>query len=114
MLNKRTIRKVHPLLQIISKLGSEERQVLIHFLTHEACEGIYECVKNGLNNHTLRDEDKELMHQSLSPHKSKFRKLLHEHDPVKKKRTLLQLGEGIGLILEKTVPLLGDYLQQSK
>jgi hypothetical protein len=110
-MNKRAIRKVHPLLKIINGLGNEERQVLIHFLTHEACEGIYECVRNGLTNHTLRDEDKQQMQTSLNPHKGKFRKLLAEEDPERKKRALMQVGEGVGLILEKTVPLLDSYLQ---
>jgi hypothetical protein len=111
MMNKRSIRKVHPLLKIISKLSSEERQVLLHYLTHDACEGIYECVENGLTNPTLREDDKRVLHQSLIPQKSKFRKLMHERDPEKKKRALLQVGAGVGLILEKVVPLLEDYLK---
>lgn len=113
-MNKRAIRKVHPLLQIISKLSADERNVLLHYLTHDACDGIYECVENGLNNHTLREEDKRLLHKSLSPQKHKFRRLIKERDPEKKKQVLLQLGEGVGLILEKTVPLLGDFLKDSK
>lgn len=110
-MNKRAIRKVHPLLKIVNKLGVEERQVLIHYLTHDACEGIYECIQNGLTNPTLRDEDKRELHQTLTPQKNQFRKLLKECDPVKKKKALVQVGEGVGLILEKVVPLLEEYLQ---
>ena len=95
-MNKRAIRKVHPLLKIISSLGAEERRVLLHYLTHDACEGIYECIE------TLR--------KSLSPQKNKFRMLLKEHDPHKKQRALVQVGDGVGLILNKVVPLLGEYL----
>jgi hypothetical protein len=111
MLNKRAIRKVHPLLKIISSLGKEEQQVLLHYLTHEGCDGVYECVENGLRNTTFNPEDRQMMQQSLLPQKNKFKRLLKEQDPQKKKRALMQVGEGIGVILEKTVPLLGKYLQ---
>ena len=109
-MNKRAIRKVHPLLKIISSLGAEERRVLLHYLTHDACEGIYECIENGLTNHTLGEEDKRSLRKSLSPQKNKFRMLLKEHDPHKKQRALVQVGDGVGLILNKVVPLLGEYL----
>ena len=113
-MNKRAIKKVHPLLKIISKLGADERRVLLHYLTHDACEGIYECIQNGLTNPTLREEDKRLLHTSLLPQKNKFRKLIKERNPEKKKRALLQVGDGVGLILETVVPLLGEYLGASK
>jgi hypothetical protein len=111
MLNKKAIRRVHPFLKVISKLDNKDRQVILHFLTHEACAGIYECVENGLTNHTLREEDRQEMHKTLVPQKNKFRKLLAEQDPEKKKRQLLQVGSGVGLILEKVVPLLDEYLK---
>ena len=114
MMNKRAIRKLHPLLEIISRLENEERRVLIHFLTHEACEGIYECIQNGLTNPTLKEEDKRELHQNLLPQKNKFRKLLKESHPERKKQTLLQVGEGAGLILRKVVPLLKEFLQRAK
>jgi len=48
------------------------------------------------------------------PQKNKFRKLIKERNPEKKKRALLQVGDGVGLILETVVPLLGEYLGASK
>lgn len=111
MLNKRAIKKVHPVLKLISTLGVEERRVLLHYLTHEACEGIYECIQNGLTNPTLCEEDRRSLHSRLLPQKNKFRKLIKERDPVKKKRALIQVGDGAGLLLEKVVPLLGKYLE---
>lgn len=110
-MNKRDIRRLHPLLKVISKLGEPDRKVLLQYLSHDGCEGIYECIHNGLTNPTLREEDRRVMQQSLKTHKNKFRKLLKEQDPAKKKRALLQVGEGVGLILEKVVPLLDEYLQ---
>jgi hypothetical protein len=111
MLNKKAIRRVHPFLKVISKLDNKDRQVILHYITHEACAGIYECVENGLTNHTLRAEDRQEMHKSLVPQKNKFRKLMLEKDPEKKKKQLIQVGSGVGLILEKVVPLLDEYLQ---
>ena len=105
------MQKVHPLLKIISKLSDGERKVLFPFLTHEGCDGIYECVHNGLSNPTLNEEDRRDLNQKLLPQKNKFRKLIKESDPVRKKRALLQVGEGVGLLVEKVVPLLEDYLQ---
>jgi hypothetical protein len=113
-LSKKTMRRCHPLLKIISALGDEERKVLTHFLTHEACEGIYECIQNGLMNPTLPEEDKREMHERLLPQKNKFRKLIKEEDPEKKKRALMQLGEGAGFIVQKVFPLLDKYLQKTK
>ena len=85
--------------------------MLLHYLTHDACEGIASCVENGMTNHTLRSEDRQEMKESLAPQKNKFRKLILEQDPEKKKRQLIQVGSGIGVILEKVVPLLEEYLQ---
>jgi hypothetical protein len=110
-MNKREIRKLHPLLKIISKLPENERQVLLRYLTHDGCKGIYECIHNGLTNPTLREEDKNQMRASLIARKQKFRRLLKESNPDKKKQALLQVGEGVGLILEKVVPLLEQYLK---
>ena len=114
MMNKKGIRKVSPLLKILNSLGNEERQVVIHFLTHEGCEGIYECIQNGLTNPTLKEEDKRELQQHLLPQKNKFRKLLKETRPEKKKQTLLQVGEGAGLIIKKVLPLLEEFLQRAK
>lgn len=110
-MNKREMRKLYPLLKVISKLGEPDRQVLLQYLTHDGCEGIYECIHNGLTNPTLREEDRRAMQESLNAQKRKFRKLLKEADPAKKKQALLQVGSGVGLILGKVVPLLDDYLQ---
>ena len=113
-MNKREMRKVHPLLKVIIKLSDEDKQVLMRYLTHEGCDGVYECIHNGLTNHTLIDGDKRMLQSSLIKHKNKFRKLIKEQDPDKKKRALLQVGEGIGLILDKVVPLLEEFVNKEK
>lgn len=105
------MRKLLPLLNFFSKLNMEEKKVLMHFLDHEGCQGLYECITNGLTNTTLREDDQRFLHENLVQDKNKFRKLIKECDPEKKKRQLLQVGEGAGLIVEKVVPLLEEYLQ---
>ena len=114
-MNKRVMRKMHPLLKIISKLKVEDRRVILHYLTHEGCEGIYECIGNALWNPTLRKTDQLFLQEKLTPQKFKLRNLMKETDPVKKKRALLQVGEGTtGLILNKVIPLLDDFLKQEE
>lgn len=104
------MRRLYPLLQILFSLNPEERAVLLKHLTHEACEALCECVKNGLTNPTLSAEDQRELHQELAPHKQKYRRLLVERDPAKQKKTLLQVGTGVSLILDKVFPLLGNYI----
>ena len=113
-MNRKSLKKLHPLLKIISKLSNEEKQVLLRYLNHEGCRGIYECVHNGLTNPTLSPEDKDEMRNNLAAKKNWYRKLLKETDPVRKQQALLQVGEGVGLILEKVVPLLDNYLSAKK
>lgn len=109
-MSKQTLRKVHPLLEIFSKLSGSEKKVLLHFLTHEGCEGIYECINNALENDSLGDTEKRFLLQSLSPQKKKLRRLQNLTDPAKKKKSLLQVGEGVGVIVDTVVPLIRDYL----
>jgi hypothetical protein len=111
-MNKREMKKLYPLLKIMSKLPPDEKKVLLHYLSHDGCRGVYECVENGLTNPTLTREDKSAMHANLMRHKNKFRRLLKEEDPDKKKRVLLQVGEGVGFILEKVVPLLEEFVNK--
>jgi hypothetical protein len=113
-MNKREMRKLYPLLKIVSKLPDDEKKILLHYLSHDGCRGIYECIQNGLTNPTLTSEDKNALQSQLFRHKNKFRKLLKEQDPEKKKRVLLQVGEGVGLILDKVVPLLHDFLNKTQ
>lgn len=112
MMTKKEMRKVLPLLKILHSLSAEERTHILRFLTHEACEGVYECVSNGLTNPTLREEDQRELHQALAPQKNKFRRLIKQSDPEKKKRALLQVGAGAGLILEKVFPILEEYISK--
>ena len=108
------MKKLYPLLKIVSRLPPDEKKVLMHYLSHDGCRGIYECIENGLTNPTLSTEDRNDMQSNLMRHKNKFRKLLKENDPMKKKRVLLQVGEGVGLILDKVVPLLEEFVNKDK
>ncbi len=111
IMNKRSMKKVFPLLRVLSKLSPKEREAVICHLMHSACDGIYACIENGLTNPTLKDADKRQLQTDLIPHKRTFRRLIKEKSPEKKKRHLLKVGDGAGLILEKVVPLLQEYLE---
>lgn len=111
MMNKKAMRKLFPLLKILSKLSPADKVTLLRYLNHDGCEGIYECIHNALTNPTLCEKDKKELRNNLTSKKNKYRNLLKEGDPAKKKQKLLQVGDGVGLILEKAVPLLDDYLK---
>lgn len=113
-MDKKTMRKLYPLLKVLNKLSAGDKNILLRYLTHDGCEGIYECVHNALTNPTLCPNDKQDLQKNLIAKKRAYRRLLKESDPVKKKQVLLQVGDGIGLILEKVVPLLDNHLQPKR
>lgn len=108
------MRKMFPLLKSIPTLGDEERNTLLRHLSNEACSCVLQCVWNGLTNPTLSEDDRRVLRQELAPQKKKFRKLFRQLDPTKQRQTLLQVGAGAGLILEKVLPLLDDTLGDSR
>lgn len=110
--SRQRMRKLFPLLKILNSLDIEERTILLPYLTHEGCEGVYDCVYNGVMNPTLRAEDRQELHRVLIPHKRKLRRLLAEQDPAKKKRALLQLGAGASLLIEKVFPVLNEFVSK--
>jgi len=109
-IDKRFMRRMHPQLKILNGLSPKEYTYMLRSLSPEACDGLCECVRNGLTNPTLSEQDQIQLHQELAPLKRKFRRLLAESNPAKKKRALIRLGAGTRLILEKVFPLLEEYL----
>jgi hypothetical protein len=112
-MNKSKLKKLFPLLKILRSLSEEDRNVVLPFLTHEGCEGLYDCVYNGLWNETLTDRGD--IQKRLGKNKHKFRRLLDERvSSEKKKKTLQQVGGDIGWLLEKVLPALAFHLSRKK
>ena len=106
-MRRRELKKLYPLLKIIAKLDDNEREILIHFLTHQGCSGLYDCVRNGLNNTSLPHTCREKMCNDLKEHKDDLRFLADKHgDPVKKKEVLRKVVKPVGTVFSYVFPLM--------
>jgi hypothetical protein len=111
MMNKRKMKNLYPLFKIISKLSEEERRVLLRYLNHEGCEGIYECVDNALCNKSLPDEEQKNLASKLSNEKKLYRFILDKDKHIsKKQKKLVQVGGSLGTVLEIVLPLLSQFI----
>ena len=108
-MNKSKLKELYPLLKIIKSLSVKDRKVILKYITHEGCEGLYDCVHNELWNETLNDRAK--IQKRLGKNKTKFRTLLDKNiNSEKKRKTLQQVGGDIGWLLNKVLPALTSYL----
>jgi hypothetical protein len=113
-MNKKEIKTVYPLLKIISKLSEQERSILLRYLNHRGCDGIYECIHNGLCNSTLPETERKRLAEKLLKDKKNYRFLLNSSDPTKRQQKLVQVGGSLGTILDTVLPLLSSYLATGK
>ena len=114
-MRRRELKKLYPLLKIISKLDDNEREILIHFLTHQGCSGLYHCVWNGLNNTSLPHACREKMCHELKEHKDDLRFLADKHgDPKKKKEVLRKVVKPVSTVFSYVFPLMEKTLQLKK
>jgi hypothetical protein len=113
-MNKKQIKPVYPLLKILSKLSDSERQVLLPYLNHGGCEGIYECIHNGLCNSSLPAAERKKLACRLLKDKSKYRFLIRSKDPEARRKKLIQVGGSVGAILSTVLPLLSDFVGEGK
>ena len=106
-MRKRTLKKLLPLLRVIAKLSEDEKRIVFQFLTHEGCEGIYECVDNILHNPNIPTDDRKQMHFSLSAYKDQLRFLTNrEKKAEEKKKVLQQAYKPMGTIFSYVLPML--------
>jgi hypothetical protein len=124
-MNKPQLKKVFPMLEIMSNLSDEEVQIMIPFLNHDVCLGILECIDHGICNTTIPEDVKNALKEKLIKHKKKLRYLINKDefrtkDPLrrtqileKKKRILLRLGGNcVSDVLGLAIPALGDYIRR--
>jgi hypothetical protein len=112
-MQKHKIRKLYPLLKILNKLSDEERQILICYLTHDGCAGIYECIHNAIFNVTLPKNQRQKIQKELQKDKGKFRRLFDDDLSLEKKhKTLRKVGGGVGIVLQTVLPLLEKYIAE--
>lgn len=113
-MNKNKLRKLYPLLNVLSKLNDTDRQIIITYLNNEGCAGICTCIENALTNKTLSIQKREKLLNELSNDKRKFRSLLKEEgvENGKKFKTLKKVGGKVGVVLETVLPLLEKYIEK--
>lgn len=113
MKGKRELKKVFPVLNVLSKLKEDDRKILLGYLNEESCTGIYDCVHNALHNKRLRNRND--LRRRIQQHKNELRYIVKDtrHSKEKQKK-LVQSGGSIGLILSAVLPLLAQYLFKRK
>jgi hypothetical protein len=128
-MRKDKLQRLYPLLRVISKLSDQDRQVLIRYLTHNGCEAIFECAHNTLRNQSIPEEERRNLQQHYMKKKKHFKRLfkpepqlpetatkeekLHaaEKFAERRKRTLVNVSDDLGLILKTSLPLIQRYLK---
>lgn len=125
-MNKHQMRKVFPLLQILSELSAPELKSVLPFLNHDVCLALLECVDHGVCNKSIPPDVRNELRQKLVKHKKKFRYLVNqeelravnlvERDKVleKKKKTLVHVADCLEDIFKVAIPALSEYVCKDK
>jgi hypothetical protein len=115
-MRKTQIARLYPMLQIMSRLGDEDRVKIIPFLNNHGCESIYECIHNGLRSKQVGSERRRAIRKTLKGEAELYRRILKtDHCPTKRQKRLAQVsGRGLGLILESVLPLLAQHLSATR
>ena len=125
-MNKSQMKKVFPMLEILSTLPSDELQLVLPFLNHSVCLGLLECVDHGVCNKSIPLEIRSELREKLIKHKKKFRYLVNkeeyraenaaEREKVleKKKKTLVHVADCLNDIFKVAIPALTEYVSERK
>lgn len=122
-MNRQELTKLYPLLRILSKLTDVERQVIAHYLTYPACDGIYECVQTSLVNHTVPTEQRKQVQQHYRSKTADIRSLLANPPKAgskraseknkfdkRRKKAIVNVADDLGLIFKTSLPLIKKYV----
>ena len=122
--------KLYPMLRVLSKLADDDRAVLAHYLTHPACDGIYECVRTSLVNNTVPKEDQKNLREHYLPKQPHLRRILRHPPKVSKKKdseekqqarairfanrrrnSIVKVADDLGPIFKTSLPLIKRYVK---
>ena len=94
----------------LNSIGNTHQKNILPFLHDEACNKLYDCVWNALNNDGVANREK--LKKKLEPFKSDLRVLANLSLSKQKKRKRMDEvgGQFITPILAATVPILIDFL----
>ena len=110
MLTKHKLKKCYPVLNILNKLSEGEQSVLLHHLDQDAHEAVYECVYNAITNKNIQPEKRQALRKHLKAKQKDIRYIVQSKAIRRKRKKVVQLGSGLGLILSTVLPLLASFL----
>jgi len=106
------MRKLHPLLKLITKLTDDERRTVLFYLNSAGLDGVYECIHNGIANPTIYTGDQNQLKEKLASQKGQYLSLLADDpDPVKKHKKLLKVSDSVGEVIKLVLPVLENHLK---
>jgi hypothetical protein len=110
-MKKCNMKRLYPLLEVLSRMGESDRQIVVEFLNEAGCEGLTECVHNGLWSKALDADKRKAIKTNLKKDAEHYRCILKEGCSKKRHKKLVQVGgDGLGLILNSVLPLLKEHL----
>lgn len=109
-ISRKKLQTAYPLVKLLLRLNSQDRQHLLQYLNSEACDVICECIHNSITNKDLKCR-KSLCEKTKSE-KDTIRYLVNpKHKVDIKRKKLVQIGGNpLGLILSVALPLLAQFL----
>jgi hypothetical protein len=101
-------------LEVLSRLASNDRQVVVEFLNEVGCEALTECVHNGLWSKAVDGDKRKAIKSNLKKDEGHYRCILKQGCAKKRQKKLVEVGgDGLGLILNSVLPLLKEHLSTS-
>ena len=105
----------YQLLDVISRMTPEDRQILLEFFNEEGVEVVTECIHNGLYNADIDREQRKAIKVNLKKDVDKYRCILKGGCRKKRREQLVQVGGGgLGLILQTVLPIIRETINNSQ
>lgn len=106
-MRKEKLKKFVPLLKVLNRLKTEDRSVLIDYLSNDSCECLSSVVENALNNNSISSKGRQLLKSELLSQKNDLRYIANKNKGIAARRKRIkQLGGGLGTIIGILLPLI--------
>lgn len=101
-----------PLLQTLKTLSPTKRTAILPHLQDDALQVICHCIRNALLNKKLTKKQRQILRQRLWTHRDACRYLSRPRQRLTRKarQIIPQIGEGLGVLLASTLPLLVNFV----
>jgi len=109
---KKRVKNYIGLINLLNKSNSKKKEIILKHLNDKSIDFICELVHNVIhNNFNLSSKKVRKIKTLLHPNKKSFRYLSKKSGRIDKKRKLMvQHGQGIGVILSTVLPILLNVL----